>query len=299
MGFDPLTDEFSIRAGAVRLHDLGYLIAGNDKLDEDDVAHTAVFEWDETTKGWGGYDLSWIATSACVCDYPKEQMVAIGRFGQFLVFGQHEEYEGVIKAKPTPSGTPAPFRGARSIAGKAYAVGMNSHVFRRDARTTWVADDQGIKPKTDLEAIDGFAEDDLYAVGWKGAMWKKKGKRWSKIESPSNLILTDVCCAGNGLVYVCGQAGTLLRGRDDEWEVIAHESTEADLWDVEWFNDELYVSTTQFLYKLNDKDELKLVKFGSDRPKSCYKLSTRDGVMWSIGPKDVMSFNGKKWTRIT
>ena len=33
-------------------------------------------------------------------------------------------------------------------------------------------------------------------------------------------------------------------------------------------------------------------------PKTCYRLSADDGVLWSIGAKDVLAFDGKTWTRI-
>jgi hypothetical protein len=297
MDAEHLTDQFSIRAGAVRLRDLGYLLAGDDELDEDEVAHTAVFEWDPHA-GWGGHDLGWTASAACICDEPKEQLVVVGRLGEFLVFGQGESYEGVIPCKPTPSGDPAPFRGARGIAGKAYAVGMNSQVFRRDSRTVWTPLDNGLDPRTDLEAIDGFEADDLYAVGWKGAIWHYNGRRWSDVDSLTNVILTGVSCAGDGQVYACGQEGTLLRGVGNRWEVIEQEETREDFWDVEWFGNEIYVSTTRFLYRLSGR-ELRLVNFGRDAPKTCYHLSSRDSVLWSIGQRDVMAFDGKNWSRIT
>ena len=38
--------------------------------------------------------------------------------------------------------------------------------------------------------------------------------------------------------------------------------------------------------------------FGNDLPGSCYHLSTAKGVMWSIGAKDVLSFDGKTRTRV-
>jgi len=35
-----------------------------------------------------------------------------------------------------------------------------------------------------------------------------------------------------------------------------------------------------------------------DKPATCLRLTAADGVMWSIGAKDVLSFDGKTWTRI-
>ncbi|MNG31651.1 hypothetical protein D3C84_1174960 [compost metagenome] len=47
-----------------------------------------------------------------------------------------------------------------------------------------------------------------------------------------------------------------------------------------------------------DQDKLLAVDFGEDSPNSCYHLSAADGVLWSIGGKDIMAFDGNNWTRI-
>jgi hypothetical protein len=51
------------------------------------------------------------------------------------------------------------------------------------------------------------------------------------------------------------------------------------------------------VFSLRDKT-LASVDFGEDVPQTYYHLSSRDGVMYSIGAKDVMMFDENKWTRI-
>ena len=79
--------------------------------------------------------------------------------------------------------------------------------------------------------------------------------------------------------------------------MINHDKTTADVWDIEWFKGELYVSTFSGVYQLKG-DTLEPVDFGDDPPRTTYKLSAGEGVMWSIGEKDVMSFDGSHWARI-
>lgn len=291
-----LTDEFSFRTGAVRRRDLGYLIAENDDLSSKEVEHTAVFTWN-AAKGWGGDDLDWTVISACVCKLPKEQLVAIGGSGQFLVFGKGEITEGNIRNNEKATGQRGPLRAVRDVCGRAYAVGLNHQVYRRDDSSQWTPIGLGTPKKGGFEAIHGFTENDMYAVGRKGEIWHYNGNIWSPINSPTNLILTGVCCADDGNVYCCGQSGILLRGREDQWEIIAQDETEADFWDIEWFDGRIYLSTIMFLYTLHG-EALELVFFGEDLPSSCYHLSSADGVLWSIGSKDVMAFDGTSWTRI-
>ena len=61
-----------------------------------------------------------------------------------------------------------------------------------------------------FEDICGFNLTEVYAVGWNGEIWQWEGVRWIDRPSPTNLILTGVCCGTDGNVYACGQNGTLI-----------------------------------------------------------------------------------------
>ena len=149
---------------------------------------------------------------------------------------------------------------------------------------------------TGFEAIDGFSEQDLYAVGWQGEVWHCAKGRWERQSSPVNIILSAVCAAGDKLVYACGQSGTLIRGRAGAWEQINTDGVVDDLWDVRWFEGKLYVASMSTLYVLFP-DGLHPVDFGKEAPRSCYKLTDAQGVLWSVGQENVFSFDGKAWTR--
>jgi hypothetical protein len=123
------------------------------------------------------------------------------------------------------------------------------------------------------------------------------GHIWQQLQSPTNLILTDVCCAEDGNVYACGQAGTLLRGRNDTWDVIDHGATTEDFWSVVWIHGALYLSTMLGIFVLRD-DALQMINMGDDHASTYYHLSAADDVLWSIGAKDLMAFDGTTWSRV-
>ena len=294
------TDKYSFTTGAVRFHDLGYLILTDDSIDQTDIPHSQFITWDAGQWGNAGQK-SWTTVSACICKHPTEQMVAIGPYGEAMLIGGGDIHEEEIEDGEDSPNLRGPLRHVRCIGDRAYAVGMNRQVYRRDGVNQWNLIDHGVRPENDVvagfESVDGFSEVDIYAVGYEGEIWHYNGSVWNRIESPTNQILNDVCCSENQKVYACGRLGLLLQGRFDQWEIIAHNSLTEDIWSLAWFNDELYVATMRSLCVLRG-GQLVPVVFGEDVPSSFFHLTTTKGVLWSIGKKDVMAFDGKQWTRI-
>lgn len=290
--------DHTVRSGVVRLSDLAYLLLGNNDADEEEVPHTIVAVWDQGV--WCESQLHWSAISACVCKQPKEQMIAVSEWGEYFVSGQGEVREGNIFNSVDPGNKKGALRSVASVDGYAYAVGMQRQLYRRDGNDKWSRADNNMprgskKQSCGLESLDGFSESEMYAVGWSGEIWRYDGKRWSELNSPTNVILNSVFCAPDGNVYCCGRNGILIRGRNTQWELIEHGDTTADLWDVCWFEDRLFVSSISFLYELNGE---RLISKDFGEPISCYHLSAADGILWSIGSNDVMEYDGKAWRRI-
>jgi hypothetical protein len=111
------------------------------------------------------------------------------------------------------------------------------------------------------------------------------------------VVLVDVCCGGDGYVYACGSDGVLIRGKRGKWNVIEMADFSESLWSVAWYAGHLYAASMDNVFVLGD-DGLAPVYMGEDFAKSCYDLVVGAGVLWSIGAKDVMSFDGQEWTRI-
>lgn len=290
--------DFSITSlysrGAARWKDLVYLSLKDRKLDRRGVLHSRLIaiykgEWSPLD------DVEWSTAGMCVVKKPAEKLVVVGPGGEVFT------YVGGKKSREQISPRPSDLRYSVAIAGYAYACGMKRQVYRRAGESRWV-EMHAPEGKGDrvvgFEAIAGFDEKEIYAVGWDGEIWQLVKNKWVQRSSPVNVILTGVVCAPDGVVYVCGQNGTLLAGRNDRWDVLPQEDVEDDFWDLCWFGKKkrLYVASMSYLYELKDR-ELVPVDFGDDAPDSCYKLTEADGVMWSVGQEDLFSFDGRRWTR--
>ncbi|WP_228378024.1 beta propeller repeat protein [Chryseobacterium luteum] len=299
---DPRLSGLSISTGVVRHPDLCYWIATHDEARSEGYTSSILYTLYRGTL-YAGL-VPWLACSGTVCHVPVERYVMLGTDGSVEVSGGGTKIDEIIASCGVDPRKRGPLREIRGIAkGRAYAVGTCRQAYVRDGEDQWRCIDEsaqvGDTPITDtsFESIDGFSEQEIYTVGWEGEIWKYDGSVFSQQNSPTDLALYKVRCAPDGFVYACGQLGTLLRGRDDQWEVIEHDSTEEDLWGMEVFDGHLYVSSISFVYRLED-GKLNPVDFGDDIPRTCYHLSAADGIMWSIGSKDIMEFDGSDWKRV-
>jgi hypothetical protein len=280
-------------SGAARFADLIYLIGKDRGLVKDDVEHSRFIAFDQLKFAHMG-DRNWSAVAVGVAKKPAEKMVAVGEDGDVFIYVGGKA--GDEKIQPNP----VCLRGIGAVDGFAIACGMYRQVYKRIDEAVWTAMHAQAPPPGEnagFEAIAGFSGSEIYAVGWNGEIWEWDGTQWLNRTSPTNLILTGVCCAGDAKVYVCGQHGTLLRGRHDIWEVVDLENFPEDFWDVHWFKDSLYLATMTSLYTYTAAG-LAPVAFGADQPATCYRLTDAQGVLWSVGSSDIFSFDGAQWIRV-
>jgi|CXWL01.1.fsa_nt_gi hypothetical protein len=279
-----------VRASA-RFHDLVYIISKGKALLAQDIAHTSLIAVDEGE--WASaFDTDWDSTAIAVARLPSEKVVVIGEDGDVLTYvGGNSNFEKILPE-------PVMIRNANEIKGFVYACGMKRQVYKRIDEEKWIdlsAPSPDSSEKAGFEAIGGYSADEIYAVGWRGEIWGFDGKKWENKASPTNKILTSICCTPKGECYICGQQGVVIKGRKDEWEIINRESDiNIDFWDLCWFQDRLYIASMNNLYVL-ENNELIDVDFGGIEPPSCFSLTTSEGILWSVGNSDVVSFDGTSW----
>jgi len=301
-----LTELLSFWGGTLVQRNEAFLIGGLDE--QRDEPHTIVIRLQ--VEGRTAKALNWAARSICHSTVPIDEIVVLGLDGEVFSFSNDEFVEEPLFAAKQRTDKTGRLLVVRSIGGRAFAAGYGRQVYRRIGRQQWQSIDMSIPGRQSgqvevvgFESIDGFDENDIYAVGIKGEIWHFDGQTWRQIMSPTNLRLTGVTCAADGNVYACGQFGILLRGRGDQWEVLHEDMDIRYLWDVCWFEGVLYCASSDILYEAID-GQFGPVPFADGEPieggipTTFFRFSVIDDLLWSIGEKDIVAFNGNSWTRV-
>lgn len=286
-----------IRTATVRDAKTGYIAACSRAREVKEEPHTITFKWQAGNfiKGEAGFNIH----STCLVDKPELGLIQISAEGIYSFVRAIGPSLGNIFRDANCVDRKERFGDIRSLAsirGTGYAVGHGGIVYRLD-ESGWTCVDVDLPEVFDIECIDGFDAGNMTAVGLRGQLWTSDGKRWLERSSGTNAMLTSVCCAKSGLTYAAGRGGVLLAGGGDVWETVQHD-VEETIWDLAWFQDYLYASTHTGVFRLEVGRGLRPVDFGEVTPATTYQLSAAPGVLWSIGSRDIVSFDGTNWTQV-
>jgi hypothetical protein len=303
----PSTFPLSFRSVYAHSRDKAYLVAGHDRASEQEVPVSYVLRW---TGEWGSHQVPLVATGISAAHFPDLNVLIMGADGTIVRWDSKGQFQPEL-VDPSEDGPQfyGPLQEIRRIQSRIYVVGMGRTVYRCDGPARWARLDDNIRVADEVDSevglmsIDGFSESDMYAVGWNGELWHYDGTRWEPVESPTNMGLFRVICGGDGAVYACGQEGTLLRGRDASWSVVSQTETADDFWGATWFRNSLYVSTSNWIYRLTRETIEPLEIQSSGIPlifaqgASFGRLDATDGRMWSVGEKMALfTEDGMRWT---
>ena len=159
------------------------------------------------------------------------------------------------------------------IDGNAYAVSTLRDVYKRVNISKWENISKGSIEEGEISdtlfqvnndffftykqggflSIDGFSSHDIYAAGFDGYCWHFNGTKWKKIHLPISTNIKTVCCAEDGQVYLGGDMETVVKGRNNTWEIIHQGTANQKIKKIVSFKGKIYMSTTLGLYVLNDE----------------------------------------------
>lgn len=271
-----------------------------DKFSEDRRDHALVYHW--LNQEWVQHLIENSICGVSALSEPSTKVFNVGVDGKVVVAsipGKSEEIVDSSERGPNYSET---LRCVRKIGSHIYVAGMARQVYRRESDGLWVKWDDGVYvPRGKREVATGFldisgsSDELLYAVGYKGEIWHYDKKKWAQEDSPTNIALTQVCFVNPSEIYVAGLSGVVFRGSRGAWRKIDQDVTESDFWGITELNGCVYFSNYDGVFVLKN-DTLVHVDLGFDRKLTTAYLHASDGVMWSVGQKDLAySFDGTKW----
>lgn len=287
--------KLAIRVAVLIRPDYGFIYAADLIKERKSIPHTNIFSWDSGKVKEGR--INYNAHSACLIRFPEQGVVDVSESGYYTVNSGSGTFIGNL-FNNSSSSIPSLSGGIRSVSeinGIAHVVGEEGIVFKLEDVNKWKYIGNGLLKTFDVEAIHGFNESDVYAVGNRGQVWHYNGEKWKNIKVPTSKNLLAIKCVPDGSVYVAGRDGLLLKGKLGKWKEIELSITD-NIWGIEWFNDALWISTFTNVYQLKNHDLIP-ANFGKVKP-SCYKLIAIESQMWSVGEFDIMSFDGKKWEKL-
>jgi hypothetical protein len=278
-----------------------YVSSISDELAEQNIDHAAISRW--LDDNWSLKSVDFAISGMCALNGPPHTLLNLGVDGTVIEFTFPGERTEEVDASSEGPSDLVNLRSIRKIGSHIYVAGMARHVYRRDGRARWVPIDEDVfvprarrRTAVGFNSIDGFSEKLIYAVGYKGEIWHFNGQKWQEEESPTNVVLNVVRCSPDGEVYICGMAGTIIRGIAGQWESIEQDVTEQDFWGMAVFKRSVYISNYEGVYKIEDK-ELSRVEMNLKKPVTTAYLDANDGVLWSVGENHlIFTDDGSHWT---
>ena len=189
----------------------------------------------------------------------------------------------------------------RQIGAPLYACGGGGQIYKRVAPGDWRSVDEAmLAAGRDLifEDVNGPHEESLYLVGQRGsAYWKGKGP-FQDMGLPTSVWLNRILVEDEKNVWICGDKGTLLRGNHiDGFREAAPAGGETFL-SMAQFEGRIYLASATGLYVL-ERGRISRVR-ATLEPElyDAHILDAVDGVLWSIGYRDIARFDGRVWQRL-
>ena len=254
----------------------------------------------------------WQAVDLAIDGAAPITALVLGRDGQVGVLaegGKQEEHVDRSRAV-------GPMRGIDRLSDSVYAYGMKREVYRRLGSGRWerynkgmqmslakggkidisAAIKQGLKEMGGINSIVDAPNGQLQAFGMRGEIWLLNKDSWSKIESPTNMMLTEGTTQEDGSIIVCGHIGVILLGQLDRWSVVEYSGpAKLDFEAISRFRGKTYLADGHSL-RILVKDSLELVDFGVTGVIPCSSIVSGKGFLLSVAAKEIfVTSDGQRW----
>jgi hypothetical protein len=286
-------------------------------------AFTRIFQWvDEPPPKWWSHDVGWRAVSLCYFGQKDEgfdDFVVLSNEGDAHYVGDHPAINekipgaGVFSEGATGWGYMSHLR---QIGEHLYACGDGGQVYRRHGPDDWRHVDTGLlqtPPITDrlqLNCINGLTENDIYLAGdfpgpagLEGRLFHFDGATWRPLAIPPVGYLNAIHIESAERVWICGENGALLLGNArDGFRNLSRVEDNQLFYSLTLFGGLLYLASNLGLFSYDpvrpDAGIREVVTGLTPELQDAHIVDACDGVLWSIGFKDIARFDGTRWERI-
>ncbi|MCL2654057.1 MAG: hypothetical protein FWD63_09780 [Propionibacteriaceae bacterium] len=288
-----------------------------DDYDENEP-FTRLISFDENRpEQWNHIDLEFLVSSVCL--WPETQTApAVSEEGD-VFFWKHDMDAEVIPdagvSRETAKGY-GHLSDVQLIGQHLYACGTSGQVYRRDGKDNWVHMDDGIlqNPEKDggwfmASAVNGPHEQAIYLAGCDYndgypphvEFWD--GHQWRRLELPDTAgRITNIYVESEDRILMCGDDATLLVGNArDGFSMLGPAGGKELFYSITKFNGLYFLGSNLGLFRFDPNKNppaFEEVQTGlSPELGDANIVQSIDGVLWSLGSKDIARFNGTTWQR--
>lgn len=286
---------------------------------------TRVFQLScETEQKWWHGDKDWRVT-ALGCFYSASEQLddvaLLSEEGHVEFYGEHQPRvekipgAGIWSEDAVNWGYEADIQ---QIGEHLYVCGYRGQVYKRRGPNDWVHMDEGLlqppgTPQAEniaLSAINGPHENAIYAVGYQHAEWLPargffwNGSAWRRLELPEVAErLTNLYIESETRIWMCGSNGTVLLGNaQDGFQSLSTVEDNQLFLSLCKYRDIIFLGSNLGLFAYDPADHgagiRKVVTGLKPEIQDANIVDAVDQVLWSIGPKDIVRYDGEKWERI-
>lgn len=302
------------------------LIAGSPDEDEPYTPFTRWFQYiDGDSQPWTHHETNWWARSATTYFPP-----GIDEGGDWALVGMSQEGQVEFSFRDSLVEEKIPGAGVfvsdavgwgyvssiKQISDFLFVCGGGGQVYKRVSSDTWEHMDVGLlqaPTATDrllLNDIDGTSDRDIWVcggfpgpAGLEGRLFHFDGAAWRRIDIPETGYLNRILIESPDSVWICGHNGALLNGNLQKGfnDVSSIEDNQL-FYSMALFGQTLYLGSNLGLYEYHLGDRRAgihpVITGLSPSVKDAVTVDTAGKVLWSIGEKDIVRFDGSVWSRV-
>ena len=150
--------------------------------------------------------------------------------------------------------------------------------------------------------VNGPHEEEIYVCGTKGTILAWNGSSFASLPPVTDAALVKILVEDERRIWICGREGVLLRGnRHDGFRSVTMSSGRQLFTSITSYDGRIYLASNAdprglFVYHRGRLDRV----WSGLKPDilDVHTVDSSEGVLWVVGSKDIVRFDGTHWERI-